>query len=146
MAWQEVGTINLDGSLQSVPVGAVPIPSSGGLEIRVQQLTPADEALFRAGLLYVRTTNGRTLGSTKFWGHAEGEDYPLGTLLTSEETTGTLYCEPRWLNLKSLKGGRTWTLKFWVQPLEANVQAREAARSFASTAGAGLNLIQVSFP
>ena len=115
--WQEVGTVSLDGASEVVSVGMVSLPLAGGVEIRVQQLTPADEAPYRAGLLYNRTTTGRTYGTRKFWGHPEGEDYRLGEGMTSEESTGTLIVEPRYLNLKALKAGRLWQLRFWIRPL-----------------------------
>ena len=117
MAWQEIGTVTLNASSVADEVGTVTVPAKGGLEVRIQSLTPDGEAPYRAGLFYVRTTSGRTLGSRKFWGHNEGEDYVLGYSQSSEETTGTLVVEPRYMNLRSLSTGRTWTLRFWVQPL-----------------------------
>ena len=141
--------MHLDGSAISADVGPVSLPTAGGLEVRVKQLTPSNDAPFRAGLIYVRTTSGRTIGTRKFWGHPEGEDYSLGPLLSSEEGSGILVVEPRWLNLKALKAGRLWSLQFWAKegpdPSTGGV-IRDAARSFVSTAGNGLELIQIRFP
>jgi hypothetical protein len=117
--WTEVGTVSLDGTTESVSVGTVPLPSSGGVEIRIQQLTPPDDAPFRAGLVYIKTASGRTYGTRKFWGHPEGEDYLVGSGMSSEDEYGVLTVEPRYLNLKALKAGRTWQLRFWCRPAPA---------------------------
>lgn len=147
--WTEVGTVSLDGTQEAVEVGAVPLPASGGVEVRVQQLTPADEAPFRSGLLYVKTASGRTLGTRRFWGHPEGEDYALGALLSAEESSGALVVEPRYMNLKALKAGRVWQLRCWIRFLPATGGGGGAgtyAGGFVSTAGAGLELARVVFP
>lgn len=149
MAWEEVGTVSLDGAADVVAVGTVALPAAGGLEIRVQQLTPSDEAPYRAGLMYVRTASGRTLGSRKFWGHPEGEDYALGTLLSAEEGSGVLTVEPRYLNLKALKAGRRWELRFWARPAPApggGGGGAALAGSFVTATGVGLTLARVVFP
>jgi hypothetical protein len=149
MAWQEVGTVSLDGAAFAVDVGTVPLPATGGLEIRVQQLTPADEAPYRAGLMYIRTASGRTLGTRKFWGHPEGEDYALGTLLSAEESSGVLVVEPRYLNLKALKAGRIWQLQFWARPAPDSGGGGGGAAisgSFVTAGGTGLELARVVFP
>lgn len=147
MDWQEVGTVTLDAASVSVEVGTVSLPAAGGLEIRVQQLTPADEAPYRAGLIYIKTASGRTLGSKRFWGHTEGEDYALGTLLSAEESSGVLVVEPRNFNLKALQAGRTWQLRFWSRFAPASSGGGSAiAGSFVTSGGTGLELARVVFP
>lgn len=148
MAWDEVGTVSLDGTASAVPVGTVALPPSNGIEVRVKQLTPADESPYRAGLIYVKTPSGRTVGTRKFWGHPEGEDYALGEGLTSEEGVGTLWVEPRYLNLKALKAGRIWRLQFWYRPNPSPPSGGVStfAGGFVDTAGAGLALARVVFP
>jgi hypothetical protein len=151
MAWQRVGAVSISAGDVQVVVGTVQIPAAGGLEVRIKQTGPADQGPFYSGLFFVRTTAGRTLGTRKFWGNPEGEDYRYGEGLVSEESTGEFVIEPRLLNRKVLAAhpGRTWNLEVWVNPAVANPPGSGEGffiGGFASTAGAGLEMARVVFP
>jgi len=104
MAWRKVGTVSLSFTDMEVPVGPVQLDPSGTLEVRIKQTSPVRSSIFRAGRFYVRTGSGRTLGTRKFWGHLEGEDYVLGGPgFSAQASTGILWIEPGWLNRQALK-------------------------------------------
>jgi hypothetical protein len=121
MAWTLVGRATITAADFKVEVGTVTLPASGALEVRVKQISPAETSVFRSGLLYVRTTTGgRELGSKRFWGHLEGEDYVLGSAgQVDVGGEGVLVLEPRAINLKALKSPSLspWVLDVWVRPL-----------------------------
>lgn len=117
MAWRKVNTVSIGFEDFSVPVGTVALPPSGTLEVRIKQTSPADTSLFKAGLFYVTTGNGRTLGTRKFWGHLEGEDYVLGGPgYSTTSGFGELVIEPRYLNRRVLKNAAfsPWVLDVFV--------------------------------
>jgi hypothetical protein len=121
MSWTLVGRATITASDFTVDVGTVTLPASGALEVRVKQISPAETSVFRSGLLYVRTTTGgRELGTKRFWGHLEGEDYVLGSAGQVDMVgEGVLILEPRAINLKALKSPSLspWVLDVWVRPL-----------------------------
>lgn len=154
MTWVSVGTVSLTASDFSKVVGTVQLPPSGGLEVRIRQVSPAETSLFRSGRFHVQTTSGRTFGTRRFWGHLEGEDYQLGgDGLTSDETQGQLVIEPGLLNLKALKHPdlSPWVLEVSAQPWQPSGGGGGAgpgtfAGGFVSTTGAGLTFLKVVFP
>jgi hypothetical protein len=152
MAWELVGRATITGADFTVDVGEVTLPASGALEVRIKQVSPAEDALFRAGLVYVVTaTGGRELGVAKFWGHPEGEDVVLGWPgQTDVSGTGRLLIEPRALNLKvaAHPGVGPWVLDVWVRELPAQLggAARVATAYADASTGTGLEFVMVKFP
>lgn len=116
MAFRLVGTASISASDWTVPVGAVSLPSTGGLAVRIRQTSPAETSVFWAGLIYVDTAVGRILGSRRFWGHLEGEDHVLGGPgYRAELPTGVLKIEPRTWNRRALRYSSLspWVLEVW---------------------------------
>lgn len=104
MGWRRVGTVSIRAADQLVTVGPVSIQSTDRVEVRIRQVSPETTSVFRAGLFYVLSGNGRVLGSHKFWGHREGEDYVLGgDGYSSQDVSGVLMIEPRYVNRQALK-------------------------------------------
>lgn len=133
MAWTSVGTVSITASLDEVVVGMVDLPPTGGLEVRIKQVSPAETSVFSAGRFFVRTTNGRTYGTRRFWGHIEGEDYQLGDAgYSSDEAQGELVIEPGRLNIRALKHP---ALSPWV--LEVSVKAWQPAAGGGGGGGDG---------
>jgi hypothetical protein len=151
MAWTLVGRASITASDFTVDVGTVTLPASGALEVRVKQISPTETSVFRSGLLYVRTTTGgRELGSRRFWGHPEGEDYVLGSAdQVDVGGEGVLVLEPRAINLKALKSPSLspWVLDVWVRPLAvaAGGAGRIAAGFADANTGTGLEFVMVRF-
>jgi hypothetical protein len=117
----------------------------------VKQISPAETSVFRSGLLYVQTTGGgRDLGTRRFWGHLEGEDYVLGSADQVDLSgDGVLVVEPRLINRKALQNPAIspWILDVWVRPLSLAGGAGRIAAGFADAAtGTGLEFVMVRFP
>jgi hypothetical protein len=147
MAWREIGTVSITASNFHVRVGVVDLPANGTLEVRIKQLSPSVTSLFRAGLLYVTTGVGRTLGTRKFWGHLEGEDYVLGGPgFSSTAGSGILWIEPRTLNLRALRSPALspWTLQVWAdEPSTLPADRFESPGFIQSTTDRLLRLMRV---
>ena len=104
MSWRRVGTVSIRAADQLVEVGPVSIQGTDRVEVRIRQVSPVTTSVFVAGLFYVLSGNGRVLGSRKFWGHREGEDYVLGGEgYSSQDVSGVLMIEPRYLNRLALQ-------------------------------------------
>jgi hypothetical protein len=150
MSWTSVGAVSITATVDVVVVGTVDLPPTGGLEVRIKQISPAETSVFSAGRFFVRTTSGRTLGTRRFWGHLEGEDYQLGDLGTSsDEAQGELVIEAGRLNVRALKHPALspWNLEIWVRPWSPAAGGNATYNAgFVSSAGAGLELMQVVFP
>ena len=89
-------------------------PDDDTLWIKVRQESPVEPWPFSYGLLYFENLDGRTLGTTKAYGHLYGEIYRLGVGRTPVERTGRLYWDSRHYNLGWVKAKDppTWTLSF----------------------------------
>lgn len=84
------------------------------LWVKVTQISPVDPWPFSYGLLYFASTDGRTLGTVKAYGHQTGEFYRLGIGRTPLVRSGHLYWESRHYNLGWVKAKSSppWTLSF----------------------------------
>lgn len=143
MAWRVVGEVTLDAATFDKEVGWVELPPEGGIEIRVIQVSPADQAPYYSGLFWIRTDNGRTLGTRKFWGHTEGEDYRLGGDLSTGAGRGMLMVSPRRINRRAFMAGRNWVLRFLADEPSTLPADRYEAPGFVSTLDRLLRLVRV---
>ena len=84
------------------------------LWVKVTQVSPVDPWPFSYGLLYFASTDGRTLGTVKAYGHQAGELYRLGVGPPPLVRSGRLYWESRHYNLGwvKAKSSPAWTLSF----------------------------------
>lgn len=152
MTWAFLGRVSITGTDLTVSVGTVAVPASGLLEVRIKQASPVDFSPFRAGLFYLVNTSGRPLGTSKFWGHLEGEDYVLGSAGMAAEDPGTadLIIEPRSINRRILTAPiiGPWVLDVWVRSIDASGSPVSVTYngSFVTGTGTGLTLAQVVFP
>jgi hypothetical protein len=144
---QSLGQINVGSIDLDVEVGPVTLPAgTDALYVRMTQIGGSSPWLFSFGLLSWRSANGRELGTVKAYPHLEGELYRLGVGLSPVERTGSLWFSPRSYNLAWVKSGERLSLSFQYEAGSFATAGADAARSFVSTAGAGLDLIQVRFP
>lgn len=144
MAWRLIGEVTLDAATFEKTVGWVELPPQGGIEVRVIQTSPADQSPYYNGLMWFETGTGRSLGTRKFWGHAEGEDYLVGDGLTTGSGRGLLKVSPRRINRKNfLAGGRTWGLRFLADEPSTLPQDRYEAPGFVNAADRLLQLIRI---
>lgn len=144
MAWRLIGDVTLDSATFEKEVGWVDLPPMGGIEVRVIQTSPADQSPYYNGLMWIRTDSGRSLGSRKFWGHLEGEDYRVGADLSTGASRGLLMASPRRINRKNfLAGGRSWRLQFWADEPSSLPQDRHQAPGFEDPVNRILPLVRV---
>lgn len=144
MAWRLIGEVTLDAATFEKEVGWVELPPEGGIEVRVIQTSPADEAPYYNGLFWFRSGSGRTLGSRKFWGHTEGEDYRIGAGLSSGSGRGMLMVSPRRINRRNfLAGNRTWGLRFLADEPSTLPADRYESPGFVSNLDRLLRLVRV---
>jgi hypothetical protein len=133
MTWTSLGTVAITASLDEVVVGTVDLPPTGGLEVRIKQISPAETSVFSAGRFFVKTQFGRVYGTKRFWGHLEGEDYQLGSDgFSSEDAQGELCIEPGRLNRRALKHP---SLSPWI--LEVAVRKWQPAAGGGTGGGGG---------
>jgi hypothetical protein len=102
--WRLVGNVTLDPDTESVTVGNVEVPTTGGLPVRVMTTTNYP---FKWGycLLSYQSPYGRELGTIKVWPRAELTQYLLGDGFSVNGTVGQLVFEPRTWNLRWIKAG-----------------------------------------
>lgn len=146
MAWRQIGTVSITASDLQARVGVVDLPPSGGLEVRIKQISPAETSLFRSGLFYVSTGSGRTLGTRRFWGHTEGEDYVLGGPgYSTNAGSGVLWIEPRLINLRALKHPSLspWVLEVWADEPGSLPSDRFESPGFVNPVDRLLRLVRV---
>jgi hypothetical protein len=143
----DLGQINIGSIDLDVEVGPVTLPAGAdALYVRMTQIGGVSPWPFSYGLLSWRSTNGRELGTIKAYPHNEGETYRLGVGLSPVERAGSLWFTPRSYNLSWIQSGQRLVLKFQWEAGVIVATGSDAARSFVSTEGAGLTLIQVQFP
>lgn len=139
MAWQSIGSVSISPTTTEATVGAIEVPTFGGVEVKVRQVgsTP-----FRwgYGLLSYRTVNGLELGTIKVWPRPEFSNYLLGAGLTVADNTGVLVFEPRVANLRWVLAGFSLTVEV-LADLATDLPAdRYRADGFAVGSGAALPL------
>lgn len=115
MPWRLVGEASFGPGSDTVIVGPVRVPRSGGLEVRV---TGGQDAPFQFGycVLGFESTYGHELGTVRVWPRPTVSGYLLGAGITVSDTVGHLFIRPR-----------TWNLR-WVEagfPLSVRVLANE---------------------
>jgi hypothetical protein len=146
MVWRIINRVSIGFSDFEVPVGPVEVPAQGTLEVRVKQISPLETSIFRYGLIYVKTAAGRTLGTRKFWGHIEGEDYVLGGPgYSAGSRDGFLWIDPRGINRKVLKhpaSGGPWILEISADEGVQLPQDRVQSPGFVNTADRLLALLR----
>ena len=109
-----VGTVTVGPSSGLVVVGSFSLAEGADtLWVNVKQNSPSSANNFSYGILSWRSSDGRTLGSTKVYGRTEGEVYSLSCGLSPLERGGSIVFEPRAYNLKWVRdGGPSWSLSF----------------------------------
>jgi len=151
IGWSPLGTVQIGPTSGRVAIGDVTLqPGADTLWVKVRQLGGASPWPHGFGLLSWQSASGRELGTTKVWGHTEGEVVRLGVGLQPVATTGVLCFEPRSYNLSWVKAsGAVWQLQFESQSGltgGAGGGVSGFAGGFVTAQGAGLELARVVFP
>lgn len=104
MAWQLIGSITVGPNTTEATVGAIEVPTYGGIQVKIRQTTPTP---FRwgYGLLSYRSANGLELGTIKVWPRTEFSSYVLGARHLVNDNYGVLVFEPRTWNLRWVLAG-----------------------------------------
>jgi hypothetical protein len=110
MAWQLIGSVTVTPETDTAVVGAIEVPTYGGIEVKLRQTAPTP---FRwgYGLLSYRSVNGLELGTIKVWPRTEFSNYKLGAGLTVADNTGVMIFEPRTWNLRWVLAGFPLTVE-----------------------------------
>ena len=112
--WTDLGSVTLGPTDTEVVIGAVTLaPGANTLWVRVTHLQ-AGPWPWSYGILSFKNSEGRPMGSTKAYGHLEGEVSRLGVGLAPTVSDGFLVFEPRSFNLAWIKRGNPWPLSFQV--------------------------------
>ncbi len=115
MVWKLIGSATVGPTDQEVTIGPIEVPPQDGVEVWVQQTSPASPWKYSYGLLWAENAYGRFIGTIKVYGHPEGEAYRLGEGLSASLRSGVLKFSPRLWNLRWLQvSNERWSLDFWV--------------------------------
>ena len=147
-----IHTINVDTLITDLG----PVSLSGnasGLLVSVQQVEPVEPWPFSFGIVFYESSAGRELGSSKVFGHVEGEFYSLPVRRAPLVRNGRLKFDSRHYNLGwvQAKTPPVWKLRFGYEEIEATQGTPDGgdggvAAAFADVAtGVGLELIRVVF-
>lgn len=142
MAWTEVGTVEIGPTEDLAVVGSVEVPATGGLRIRVQQMT-ATPFRWGFGLLSYQSSAGLELGTIQVYPRTIPTSYLMGAGMTVEDTTGQLIFEPRTWNLRWVQSGYTFAVKVLAFIGSLLPVDRYTAPGFLGDAGQVLTLVQV---
>lgn len=114
LGFAPVGSVTVNAGTAEVSVGTVTLePGADTLWVRVKQLGGENPWPWGYGLLSFVTGEGRELGTSKVFGHNDGEVFRLGIGLPPMERTGLLVFRPRSFSLQWLKAGnQSWRLTF----------------------------------
>lgn len=122
-------------------------PDDDAVWVKVRQVFPDDPWPFSYGLLYWESSDGRTLGTVKAYGHTSGEVFRLSTGRAPLVRAGRLYWDSRHYNLQWVKAKDppTWTLAFqWSSGQTSSGSPafgnRATLGSFANPDGSGIPL------
>ena len=115
---KDLGQHTIGPNTETLDIGPVTLEETESvLWVEVKQLAPAGPWPFSFGLLYFESSDGRTLGTVKAYGHRAGEIYRLGVGRPPLVRTGRLKFDSRHYNLGWVKAKNppTWTLAFSVE-------------------------------
>ena len=110
MAWQLIGSASVNPTTKEVVLGSIEVPTFGGVQVKVRQLSPTPFE-WGYGLLSYRSRNGLEMGTIKVWPRREFTNYLLGAGLTVSDNTGVLIFEPRAFNLRWVRAGFSLTVE-----------------------------------
>jgi len=151
LGWQDLGTKTVTPDSTDLVIGGFSLAEGDThIWVRMRSLSPPDPWPWSYGILGWKTSEGYELGSVKAYSALDSEVFRLGNGLPPVVRTGVITFEPRSFNLAWIKKGNPWTLKFEAQ--SGNLQpvglgGGAVSNSFvSSTDGAGLTLVQVTFP
>lgn len=112
---KDLGQHTIDFNTETLDIGPVTLPDEAEiLWVKVTQVAPVTPWPFSFGLLYFESSDGRTLGTVKAYGHTAGEIYRLSTGRQPLVRTGRLKFDSRHYNLGWVKAKDppTWKLAF----------------------------------
>jgi len=115
---KDLGQHTIGPNTETLDVGPVTFEENEQtLWVEVKQVAPVEPWPFSFGLLYFESSDGRTLGTVKAYGHRSGETYRLGIGRPPLVRTGRLKFQSRHYNLGwvKAKNPKTWTLAFSVE-------------------------------
>lgn len=104
MAWVYVGSATIGPDSGVVTVGAITVPTYGGVQLKVGNATQTPFP-FGFCLLSYRSTYGLELGTIRVWPKPELVSYALGRGLTVDDNNGVIQVEPRTWNLRWVRAG-----------------------------------------
>jgi hypothetical protein len=143
MAWTSVGSVTVGPTSGLVVVGPLEVPLQGGVELCVRQTTPSPGFRFGYGIASFVNSEGRPLGSTKFWASDVWESFRLGEGLSTSTGIGSLVIEPRSWNLRWVKAGWPWGLEFKADSPTALPNDRYQAPGLVTATDRLLRLVRV---
>ena len=111
----DLGVHTITYNTDHLDVGEVTLnPGDDSLWVEVRQVQPVTPWPYSFGLLYFESTDGRTLGTVKAYGHTEGEIYRLGIGRPPLVRTGRLRFFSRHYNNMWVKAAKPseWSLRF----------------------------------
>ena len=150
----DLGIHTIDVNSLVTDLGPVSLSgSAAGLVVSVQQVEPVERWPFSFGIVFYESSEGRELGSSKVYGHTEGELFALPIRRTPLVRDGRLKFDSRHYNLGwvASKTPPTWSLRFGYEEIEATQgtpggDAGGVAGAFVDVAtDVGLELIRVTF-
>ena len=115
---KNLGQHTIGPNTETLDIGPVTFEENESiLWVEVRQVAPAGPWPFSFGLLYFESSDGRTLGTVKAYGHSTGETYRLGVGRPPLVRSGRLKFDSRHYNLGwvKAKNPQTWTLAFSVE-------------------------------
>ena len=115
---KDLGQHTIGPNTETLDIGPVTFEENETiLWVEVRQVAPAGPWPFSFGLLYFESSDGRTLGTVKAYGHRTGETYRLGVGRPPLVRSGRLKFDSRHYNLGwvKAKSPQTWTLAFGVE-------------------------------
>ena len=115
---KNLGQHTIGPNTETLDIGPVTFEESENtLWVEVKQVAPVEPWPFSFGLLYFESSDGRTLGTVKAYGHRTGETYRLGVGRPPLVRSGRLKFDSRHYNLGwvKAKSPQTWTLAFSVE-------------------------------
>ena len=111
----DLGVHTITYNTDHLDIGEVTLNSGDDtLWVEVRQVEPVTPWPFSFGLLYFESTDGRTLGTVKAYGHTEGEIYRLGIGRPPVVRTGRLRFFSRHYNNQWVRAVEPpqWSLQF----------------------------------
>lgn len=151
LGWSDLGTKTVTPDDTIVSVGGFSLEEGDThLWVKITSLSAPDPWPWSYGILGWQTSEGYELGTTKAYSEQSGEVFRLGSGLSPVVRSGFITFEPRSFNLAWIKRGNPWTLKFEAQSgvlQSPGLGGAVVSNSFVNSSdGAGLELVQVTFP